>query len=284
MPRALVAGLLVAVLSAPPAVSGTADELSLSAVRFYRADHHHTRVTAFVEIPLALVHSDRPPDGPVCYEVTFRLADANGATLDSQTWRSRLGGGRQPTRGHLVETMEFLIPAGWFHLTVAVRDSATGWQGHAELNLEGYAAAPLVSDLLLSPDIRTASANDSVPHPGEFRRGRSLVTAAATLHLSGPRAAAHYLLEAYGPEGQAAGATMAVRVRDAKGAVVRRLPSMPVEVLPGGSVLRGKVDLAGLPPGRYELTVIVVLGGATAERSAVFMMDASEPGASSLRN
>jgi hypothetical protein len=282
MLRAVFAGLVATALWAPPEAMSAIDAPSLRAVRFYRLDHRHTRVAAFLEIPLTMVRPHGPGNaGPLCYRVIFRLVDANGTTVDMQTWRTRLDGGARPLRKHLVETMEFLIPAGRFRLIAAVRDSASGNEGSATLDLEGFASAPLASDLLLSPDIRTASVDDSVPRPGEIRRGPALVTAAAVLYLSGTASTAHYLLEAYGPGGQSAQGTMVILVRDSTGTVVRRKQPLAVQVHPGGSVLRGKVNVAGLAPGRYELTVIVALGGATVERSAEFVVEGSEAGASS---
>src|SRR3954469_15138732 len=119
MPRAALAGVLVALLSASSHARPAADEPLLSAVRFYRLDHRHTRVAAFLDIPLTLV----TPWGagganPVrlCYEVVFRLEDSTGTTVDRQTWRTRLDGAALSRRRHLVETMEFLIPAGRFRL------------------------------------------------------------------------------------------------------------------------------------------------------------------------
>ncbi|HEU4587224.1 MAG TPA: hypothetical protein VFS11_01150 [Gemmatimonadales bacterium] len=287
MPRAVLAGVLVALLSASSHARPAADELSLSAVRFYRLDHRHTRVTAFLDIPVTLVtpvSSDASEPGRLCYEVDFRLEDSAGGAVDTQTWRTRLDGTTLSQRRHLVETMEFLIPAGRFRLIAAVRDSASGREGHASLALEGFATAPLASDLLLSPDIRAVSESDSVPNPGELRRGRTLITAATVLQLNAANSAAHYLLEAYGPEGRPIEGTMRVRIRDSGGTIVRRTRPFPVEVQPGGSVLRGRIDAAGLAPGRYEFTVIVSLGGETVERSSTFVMEASAPTASSSRN
>jgi hypothetical protein len=287
MLHAALAGVLVALLSAPWYARPATDEPSLSAVRFYRLDHRHTRVAAFLDIPLTLVtpwDSSASGRGRLCYEVDFRLEDSAGATVDLQSWRTRLDGAALSRRRHLVETMEFLIPAGRFRLVAAVRDSASGRVGHASLELEGFTTAPLASDLLLSPDIRAASEGDSVPNPGELRRGRTLVTAATVLQLNAANSTAHYLLEAYGPGGRAVEGTMTVRIRDGAGAEVRRTRSFPVEVQPGGSVLRGRLDVAGLAPGRYEFTVIVALGGETVERSSPFVMEASAPTASSSRN
>jgi hypothetical protein len=281
---AVFAGLLGVVLSATSPAPAP-DSLPLAAVRFYRADHGHTRVAAFLEIPATL---GRPgAAGSHCYEVTVRLADERGKTLQVQrwrTWRTRraLAGTDDATQP--VEMVEFLVTAGRYRLEATVQDSASGREGRAALDFDGYPRAPLASDLLLSPAIRGRTPDDSLPHAGELRRGDALVTAAAVLRLAPDRTVAYYLLEAYPPQGSRASGTMAVRVRRADGPTVRRMAALPVELAPGGSVLRGKVDLAGLAPGRYELIVAVALGGESVERSAAFVMEAAAPAGSSSRN
>jgi len=276
--RALAAALAAAAALAPH----QQQLLALHAVRFYRADHHHTRITAFLEVPRSLIQPTRPgPDGRFSYVVTFRLADSTGATLDTQVWRTRLRAADRAADSAVVETMEFMIPPGRFRLDLTVRDSVSGREARASTDLEGFSSPPEISDLLLSPDIRLASAGDSMPRPGELRRGSALVTAAATVRMDSARSTLHYLLEAYGAGDRSRSGTLEVRIRDRAGAVVRQTRAMPVQVQPGGSVLRGTVDVGGLAPGRYELTAAVSLGGTAVERSAPFVMAAST---SSSRN
>jgi GWxTD domain-containing protein len=47
---------------------------------------------------------------------------------------------------------------------------------------------------------------------------------------------------------------------------------MPIQVAAGGSMLKGQVDLAGLPEGEYSLLAVLTLGGRKVERSAPFTM------------
>ena len=73
----------------------------------------------------------------------------------------------------------------------------TGRESRSAIDLEAFDRQPTASDLLLSPAIRLASAGDTVPQPGELRRGGALVTAAALPRLGPTRTTAHYLLEVY---------------------------------------------------------------------------------------
>ncbi|HEX5386909.1 MAG TPA: hypothetical protein VFW66_09435 [Gemmatimonadales bacterium] len=303
IPRVLSAALLAAGAIAPPraipaatravsaSVADRQDEpaLPFRVVRFYRAKHRHTRVAAFLAIPSSLVQpTGSGADAQFSYEVTFRLMHAGGdrpeSTVDEQTWRSRVPARSRGGRICAVETMEFMLPAGRYRVEAVVRDSVSGREARAGVDLVGYDAPPRASDLLLSPEIRAASAEDSMPRRGEFRRGSVLVSAVAVLHLTPTRSTAYYLLEVYGSHDPSRATAMSLAVRDASGAVVRRTRPLPAELLPGGSVLRGKVDLAGLPPGRYELSVALTLDGARVARSAAFTMDAADSTASSSRN
>lgn len=144
--------------------------------------------------------------------------------------------------------------SGRYRLEATAKNRVTGRESRSALDLEAFDHQPGVSDLLLSPGIRLASAGDSVPQAGELRRGGALVTVAAVPRLGPLRSTAHYLLEVYAAGEREDTGTMSVRVRS------------------GGSTLRGHVSLAGLPPGRYTLVVSVELAGRTEERRAEFVM------------
>ena len=51
-----------------------------------------------------------------------------------------------------------------------------------------------------------------------------------------------------------------------------RTQPLPVKVTGGGSVLKGQLDLTGLPPGDYTMLADLQLGGKTIQRSAEFSM------------
>ncbi|MGH7527318.1 MAG: GWxTD domain-containing protein, partial [Gemmatimonadales bacterium] len=111
---------------------------------------------------------------------------------------------------------------------------------------------------------------DTVPAPGEIRRGDLLITGSAELRLTPLRSKAFYLVEAYNSAEDSA--RLAITVTDAAGkALVSTAPSR-ARLPQGGGVLTGVVDVAGLPAGEYRLTARLDMGGATLERTAEFSM------------
>ena len=86
-----------------------------------------------------------------------------------------------------------------------------------------------------------------------------LVTAAARLDLTPLRPTAYYLLEAYST--QEATGTLRLRVADSTGKALITTAETPVQVPAGGGVLKGQLDLAGLPPGHYAMVAALHLGG-----------------------
>lgn len=259
---AALAGLPVAA-----AAMQTDPELVLRAVRFYRAEQDLTRVKGIVQIPYSLVRQTGEGNG---YTVSVRVADATGLTLYHQSWQTKVGGGVAPEDAYAVEIVDFTVAPGTYRLEVAVGDSASGRQVSQAVSLEALGKATRVSDLLASPAIRVAAANDTVPKPGEFRAGTNLVTAAARVFLTPLRSQVYYLMEAYSAAEQAG--KMGVSIRDSAGRPIVQTPPLEVTVAPGGSMLKGQLDLTGLPPGDYTMISKLDLGGETIERSAPLTM------------
>jgi GWxTD domain-containing protein len=84
------------------------------------------------------------------------------------------------------------------------------------------------------------------------------------------RSKAFYLMEAYSAAPDSGG--MSVTIRDSTGKAVVSTPAVPVRVGAGGGVLRGQLDMEGLPAGRYSLEVAVELSRQKIERSGTFVM------------
>jgi GWxTD domain-containing protein len=254
-------------LPATPAATQSDPELVLRAVRFYRAEQDLTRVKGIVQIPYALV---RRVGGDSAYTVSVKVADASGLTLYRQSWQTRVRTTGAPEDAYAVEIIDFTVAPGSYRLEVAVGDSASGRQAHQTLELQALGKTAKASDLLASPAIRVAAANDTIPKPGEFRAGNNLVTAAARVMLTPLRSQLYYLMEAYAPSEQAG--RMGVSIRDSAGRPIVETPPREVSVAPGGSLLKGQLDLTGLPPGDYTMVSKLELGGETIERSAALTM------------
>jgi len=240
----------------------------LRAVRFYRADQDRTRVKGLVQIPLSFLQP-AGQGGQATYIVAVRVADSTGLALYQQTWQSHANPVGD-ANAYTVEIVDFAVAPGKYRFEVAVEDSVSGKKLNTATDLQALSDSSVASDLLIAPEMRLATANDTVPRPGEFRTGNNLVTATARVLLTPLRATVFYLLEAYA-EREAEG-TLSVAVRDSVGGTTTKTQALPVKVTAGGSVLKGQLDLTGLPPGNYTMIADLKLGGRTIQRSADFTM------------
>jgi len=265
--------LVLAAALSMPAGRSVADQsdssLVVRAVRFYRAEQKQTRVKGLVQIPLSSISA---PEGssPASYTVTVRLADSTGLTLYQQSWRSRVLAGASTPGAYTVEIVDFAIAPGEYRLEVGVQDSVSGRQMSASAEVDALSDTSQASDLLIAPQMRLVSAADTLPKPGEFRAGSSLVTAAAQVIVTPLRTKVFYLLEAYSD--REANGTMSVSVVDSGGKSIVRTPPVAVAVAAGGSILKGQVDLAGLPPGPYAMVADLHFGDRSVKRSADLVM------------
>lgn len=271
--RVLTVMLLGGLLGSPgfSAVPGPGDSLAVHTVRFYRAGQEQTRVRAFVQLPYALLApAGAGGDGDLLYHVDVAIADSAGNALWTEDWNGHAPGVLRSSGGYVLETLNFLIPAGEYDLRVTVRDSVTARTFTTHAALVGYGTPPAVSDLLLSPDMRQISAGDTVPQPGELLIGSTMVTAAAEVLLTPLRAELHYLFEAYGAEDQTG--AMALAVVDASGRRLIRTPEAQIDIPADGAVFKGGLDLTGLPEGMYDLRLQLRLGADVVERARGFRM------------
>jgi GWxTD domain-containing protein len=263
---------LAAGVGAMPSVGPQpASNLVVHAVRAYRPSQGRTEVNAFMQIPYMLLEPTTDgPGGALSYKIQVRVADSTGLTLLQNSWQNHAPAAARAPNASAVDMVRFSIAPGRYRLTVTVQDSVSGHQAEVGTDLEGFAAEPQASDLLLSPSIRPATPTDSVPRPAELRWGEVLVTAAATLELTPLRAVAYYLIEAYADQNVTG--TLSFRVTDSAQAVLLRTPPERVQVPRGGGVLKGQLDLAGLPGGTYALTSTLAMGSRQVERSSTFTM------------
>jgi len=263
--------LAAAAVFAPIAVSVPQSEsgLVLRAVRFYRPDQNRTRVKGLVQIPFSMIQAGGTA-GQLNYTVSVRVVDSTGLTLYQQSWSNRARSQGASAEAYTVEIVDFVVAPGRYRLEVGVRDSASGRQTNGGIEVLALSEKDRASDLLVAPEMRLATANDTVPRPGEFRTGNNLVTAVAQVHLTPLRAKVYYLLEAYANSSETG--TMSVAIRDSAGKTSIETPEVPVTVAAGGSVLKGQLDLTGLAQGSYTMVARLNLGGQIIERAAAISM------------
>ena len=262
---------MVGLSAEAPSYQAGADSVAVRAIRFYRADHDRTHIKGLVDIPIAAAVPTAATS--MSYTVEVKVTDSTGLTLHQQSWRSRAPippAGVPTTEAFVVEIVDFAIAPGRYRLEVAVTDSVSGQSTATAVELTALTRDDPVSDLLTAPAIRAVAPDDTVPRPGEFRAGNNLVTATARVRLTPLRPKVFYLLEAYSDSGTTG--TMSVVVQDSTGKGVVRTPETPITVAAGGSMLKGQVDLAGLPEGDYRMLAALTLGGRKVERSTTFTM------------
>ena len=105
-------------------------------------------------------------------------------------WRSTSNPGRVTrsvvgdSNAYTVEIVDFAVAPGKYRFEVAVEDSVSGRKLSSATDLQALSDSSVASDLLIAPEMRLATANDTVPRPGEFRTGNNLVTATARVLLT----------------------------------------------------------------------------------------------------
>jgi GWxTD domain-containing protein len=273
MSRWHVLALAALTAAAPQAQARqTGDVMAVRTVRFYRADSRQTLVKAFVQIPLVLFAGGGGSSAGAqgSYRVSVKVSDSTGLALLQDAWTNRFPAQAAQSGVYGLEMLEFAVVQGRYRVQVTVEDTATGRRGSAEADIVGFSEPPAASDLLLAPQMRLATEGDTVPQAGELRVGSTLVTGAAELRLTPLRSKAFYLIEAYSAE-ESEG-TLAVAIRDQAGKSLLKTPQSVVRVPVGGGILRGQLDLTGLPEGTYTMVVSLEIGGQTVEREMSFSM------------
>lgn len=270
----LALALLAISLQVPTVLAQAPDGLALRAVRSYRQDNGgQTRVRVLIQVPLSIM--DAAPSG-AAYTVGVKVLDQAGITLHTDSWRTHfsLAAIKAPGSNGL-EMMDFAIAPGKYVVSVEITDSASGRSVAGTLPVEGYTGRPEASDLMLASAMRVATASDSVPKPGEIRKGNTLFSPSAVLRLTPLEPEAYYVLEAYNDGAEESG-TMAVEVIDGAGKALIQTPNTPVKVAAAGGMLKGRLNLEGLPPGGYQLRVLLQFGTRAVDRSAPMSMAALE--------
>ena len=275
MLRFILTTAVAAAVLTPAAPLHAQDALAIRAVRYYRSEGGRTLVKTFVQVPYTLLQpSGSGADARMAYSISARVLDASGMSLlpEPMVWQGGAPASMKAPNASSLEQMEFAIAPGTYRVEVTVEDSVSGQKSQASAEVQGYPAIPPASDLLLSPAMRVADANDTVPRSGEMRVGSTLLVPATVLKLTPLRPKVFYFLEAYTSSAQEQAGTMQVAVLGSNGASITETSPAPVRVPPGGGMLTGQLDLDGLPEGKYTLQVKVNLEGKATERSAGFEM------------
>lgn len=260
--------LLTIALLLQPADSG----LLVRTVRFFRADPGQapgvTQVTAMLRIPADLPTAG--PGGEVSLGFRVRVVGDAGVLYD-QAWRKRTGLPFPRGDADRLDVLRFTLGSGAYRLEATVEDSVSGRRASAVVPIEAYGTPPAASDLLLSSWLRPVSPADTVPQPGEFRRGGLILAIAPDVAVGGKRGSLAYLIETY--SGTAIDGSLTITIADSLGEVRRRTDPTPVRVTAGIGLLTGLVEVGELEAGRFRLVASLTMAGRTVVREAGFAVD-----------
>ncbi len=248
--------------------------LTVSIMRRFEPASTQTVIDVFCRIPLRLIDPiDRAGGGSYRFAVSAR--DSTGRELVSQSWATPVRAEFLRSRGAAVsEHLAFAATAGRYAIQVTVTDSASGRMSRAGATATAFAGTPSASDLLLGREVRQATGpSDTTPRGGEVRL-RSLFLATAGVPVLTPqRPALAYYLELYPTYAETV--QVVVRVLTDSGRQILAVAPEPMAIEAGGGVASRTIDLAGLPPGRYQAEVTVG-GGDSVTRLAGFEMTGIE--------
>ncbi len=266
----------MALLAGGPSDASAGDGLDIRVVRLYQAVEHKTRIKAFIEVPFAKFAATR--DARLSLQAVARVTDSAGAVLNEDKWVMRPKAPGALDDLYSVEILDFAVVPGHYQLQVTVLDSVSGATLSGTASIEGFAQDAPASDLLLAPMIRAVQSADTMPKPGEWRYDdQTLITAAATVHLTPFRSKLYYMVEAYSAKGDTG--SMTLSVIDSSGKSMVQTRPKPLALGEGGGAMKGEMELAGLPAGAYSLAVNLSIGGVATRRTAPFTMGGLEQAA-----
>ncbi len=270
-------GILVLGLGIPtagwqkPTGRGPDQGVAVAVARFYRGDR--TLVNGFVRVPHQMLEGVRlGPGGFAAYTAMLTVTDSAGAVLTREQWTREVNWRSAQVAGAAtVEPLTLALAPGVYNVQIVVKDSATGRQETAQVQVTAYGARPAASDLLLAYSIRRrASPTDTEPASGEVRKGDFFIATTPDVALTPSRATLSYYEEVYRDVSVAVPWRLRVIGTDNRTIV----STQPVEaaLASGGGSIAGSIDLAGLPPASYRLVLVAGAGADTVVRAAQFQM------------
>ncbi|MEX2282300.1 MAG: GWxTD domain-containing protein [Gemmatimonadota bacterium] len=242
--------------------------LRIRLARFWRGSGQ-TLVEGVIGLPVRVV------DGQANTAlVELLVRDSTGQVLHREAWTdtisdriasfARARGGTELTR-----PVNFAVRSGRYQVTVAV--TRAGQRDTAHLSIRGFAAAPLVSDILVSNRIRALAEGESAG-PSEAKKGRFAIESGTRITIFPTEPKLWYYLELY-PVGSApATEQLEFAISRSSGGQPLFKTQRPMTVSEKGGVDAAGLPVAGLPPGDYVLTLTARVNDRTERRDGAFTM------------
>jgi hypothetical protein len=238
--------------------------------RFWRGTEDATLLEGVIGIRIP-----RGAGAGAAREVDLQVRDAAGRLLHSEQWQESVSPlvaavARELGEAEISRPFTLALGAGGYSVTVLVRED--GHTDSASFALESFTRAPLLSDIVLSARARELSDREE-PELGEIRKSGHALSYAPRVVLTPYQADLWYYVELYNGGTAAASGQLDLAVLPATAGAAPVLTfQRQVQVPPGGAVTLARIDLTGLPPGDYRLSVDARSGARQEQRSAPFVM------------
>ncbi len=240
-------------------------------------------VDVFCRVPFKLLDpiagGSGSAGGAAAYRVAIVVRDSAGLALLQRSWSQTVPArALSVARGSTSEHFTFAVKPGRYAIEVALTDSASGRVSRRSQVLNGFADSPGASDLLLASELRQAAGPaDTTPQAGELRKGSLFLAASGRPVLTPQQAELGYYAEIYVAQPETV--TVAMRVARPDGSQVIAIAPQQLPFGAGGGVTRGRVPLAGLPAGNYQLELTSRSRSGEQVRAAAFGMAGFETAA-----
>lgn len=238
----------------------------LRVARFWRGDGR-TLLEGIVGVPVAT--SSR--------SVQLTVRDTSGKTLHSETYSDTAGvqaAALTALNAQTTNTFEMVLRPGLYHVTVSSTEGSR--TDSAQSAVRGFAEAPVISDVVLSPSMRVLAEAEK-PGSGEMQRGRYAIERSARVTVLPAEPKLWYYIELY-RQGADSVAQLSFRVvPEGKDSALVRV-TRNVQVGARGTVDAAALVVQGLPPGDYRLHITARSGSREDVREAAFTMGSFETG------
>jgi len=205
------------------------------------------------------------------FEVTVN--DMAGNQLFRDSWVRELSDQAaiyvETDASYLLESFRFGLRPGEYEIDVrAYPTDAADLGVHETIALEAFAERPPASDLILST--RVEPLDSSSGGSWSVSRGGFGINATARTVVLADDPGLFYYIELYGADDEST-VSVTAEIKDESGRSLFRTPADEVGVPPGGRSFAGRLPLAGLPAGDYDLEMTVAgSGDVTTVRTAPF--------------
>jgi len=249
-------------------VADVTGDLETSLVRSWAGDGV-TTVDGLVQVPLAILAGGTTG----AYRFELSIHDSDGTQLFRDSWTrevsDRAAVYAESDASSMLESFRFGIRPGTYEIEImAYPTDAADLGVRQTLGLMAFAGRPAASDLFLATRVEPLDESDG--GSWSVSRGGFGISAAARTVILEDEPELFYYLELYGDEVESQVAVK-VEVLNPSGRSLFRLPVKDVSVPVGGQAFTGKLPLADLPVGKYELVMAVEGSGVEAVvRSAPF--------------